>query len=439
MTDSRREAYKVIVKTLKDNTFSDRLLSQTIKKMREDKEDTSLLYTLVKGTIKMQKNLDYICGLYTDKSKFEATDLKIKVILYMAIYQLIHCDSIPDHAAVNESVEMAKSLYGEKVASFVNAVLREYLRNPSFSYPTDPIQRIATEHSFPEDIISRWIDEFGEEATEYLCMYYNDVPRLHMRVNSLVTTRHKLKNYFHNRGVTLEESVLSKNILTSNQASDVLNNVSFDEGYFSIQDTSSALIVELLDPQPGENILDLFAGRGGKASYISELMKNTGELIAVDKIPNKIKEMKNLFEKLSLDNSQFIADDAFKFGPVAPAYDRVLLDVPCSGWGVFQKKSELRWQLNQDMPSLLKIQEKALNTGSGFVKPDGILVYSTCTINSEENERQIEKFLARNANFYLEDISGIINQNIIEKNYLKTIPYLHHIDGVFAARMRKKS
>jgi len=168
-------------------------------------------------------------------------------------------------------------------------------------------------------------------------------------------------------------------------------------------------------------------------------MHSNGELIAIDKIPNKVKEMKKSFERLSLDSTRFITEDAFRYGPVAPAYNRVLLDVPCSGWGVFQKKSELRWQLNQDINSLLKIQEKALNMGASFVNDGGILVYSTCTLNRKENEEQVNKFLNKNKNFILEDAGDYLDKTLVDNGFLKTIPYLHHLDGVFAARMRKKS
>ena len=164
------------------------------------------------------------------------------------------------------------------------------------------------------------------------------------------------------------ESDASENILITDQARDVLNEISFSEGYFSIQDSSAALVVELLNPELNETILDLFAAPGGKATYIAELMNNTGEITAVDKFPNKIKKLKRSIERLQITNMKLYVNDAFKFGPIAPAYDKVLLDVPCSGWGVFQKKAELRWQKNQNMKELIKLQKKALETSSlGFL------------------------------------------------------------------------
>ena len=437
MINVRKEAYKIISKTLKNNVFSDKLLQKVIKKLRKEKKDTNFLYMLVKGVIKMKKNLDYIARQFTDESRFDKTNLKIKIILYLGLYQIKFCDFIPSHAAVNETVELAKQTFGDKVAKFINAVLRSYLRNPKIQYPENEVRRIATEHSYPEKIVEYWINEFGEENAEYLAMYFNEVPRLHMRVNPLATSRRRVKNYFANRDVETQNSKYSRNVLTSNHPSLVLNNISFEEGYFSIQDTSSVAVVELLDPMPDESIIDFFAGRGGKASYISELMNDTGELIAIDKFPKKVKQMKRAFERLNLKNTNYVVEDAFKFGPVAPAYDRVIIDVPCSGWGVFQKKSELRWQQNQDLKSLLKIQEKALNNGAKFIKPGGIFVYSTCTMNKAENEEQIDKFLKKHKNFKLEDASNYVHSDLTENKFLKTYPHIHHVDGVFAARMKK--
>jgi len=198
------------------------------------------------------------------------------------------------------------------------------------------------------------------------------------------------------------------------------------------------MVVELLQPELNESILDLFAAPGGKATYISELMRNTGELIAVDKFPNKIKKLKRAIERLQINNMKLHAEDAFKFGPITPSFDRVILDVPCSGWGVFQKKAELRWQLNQNMKELIKLQKKALDFGAKFLRPGGILVYSTCTLNIDENEKQIENFLNRNPNFTLEPADQFIPKEITEGGYLKTLPFKHNSDGAFAARLKKK-
>jgi len=435
----REEAWSIIVKVIKNNMFSDKLLSAAIKKYKEPNDNPALLYHLVRGVIKMQLHLDFIISHYVDKDRYQKTDIKIKALLYLAFYQLLFCDSIPQHAAVNETVELAKTQINEQIANFINAVLREYLRNPKFTYPTDEALRISVEHSFPLEIIKNLLKYMSAEEVELLCMYFNEPPKLYMRVNSLATNKDKLIKYFHNRGVTLSDSGSSRNMLTSSDAESVLRDVAFDEGYFTIQDTSAAMVIELLDPQPDESILDLFAGRGGKTSYIAELMNNTGEIIAVDKIPYKIKEMKQTLSRVLAENVNLVIEDAFAFGPKAPVYDRVIIDVPCSGWGVFQKKPELRWQVRQDIAELVKLQEKALDTAKYFVKPGGYLVYSTCTINPDENEHQIQKFLKVNPQFELVPAQHNVPKEFTSHGFLKTIPYKHFMDGAFAAKLRKRT
>ena len=438
MIDVRLEAYKIILKVISKNIFSDKLLHQMTKKINQAGERSDLLYVLVKGVIKMQTNLEHIASGYTDSKKFSNTNIKIKILLYMGLYQLIYCDYIPQHAAVNETVSIAKKMYGEKVANFINAILREHIREEKIVYPAETVDRISVEHSFPKAIIKKWIEYWGEEDTEKLCIYYNQSPDLHIRINTCATNKKRLMEYLLRREIIVIESEASENILITDQARDVLNEVSFSEGYFSIQDVSAALVVELMEPKQNESILDLFAAPGGKATYIAELMRNTGELMAVDKSPNKIKKLKRAVERLQITNMKLHANDAFKFGPIVPAYDRVLLDVPCSGWGVFQKKAELRWQINQDIKELIKLQKKALEFGSKFLRPGGVLVYSTCTLNKEENEVQIENFLNRNPEFTLESAEQFIPKEFTEEGYLKTLPFKHNSDGAFAARMKKK-
>ena len=433
----REEAYYTILKVFKDTEFSDTLLHQRAKKLKGSKENVALFYNMVKGVIKMRLKLDYILSQYTDKDKFAQTDIKIKTWLYLGLYQMMYLDSIPNHAAINETVELAKKNMGEKVGDFVNAILRAYQRNPEVKYPEDPVLRIAYEHSYPPELIAKWIELWGEEDTEYLALFYNENPRLHIRVNTTATTRDKLIQYFTKRDIPVTPSPVSKITILTNAADEVLEDVAFSEGYFSIQDTSSTLIVDLLDPHPEENILDLFAAPGGKCTYIAEKMVNTGEVVAVDKIPNKMKLLKQAADRLQLTNIKQVVTDAFRYGPVAPAYDRVLADVPCSGWGVFGRKADLRWQANKNIEELVKLQEKALDYAANFVRAGGILVYSTCTLNPAENEEQIKKFLQRNPKFTLVNAKEILPSDFVVEGMFKTLPFKQDMDGAFAAKMRK--
>lgn len=234
----RNEAYQTIVRILKDLEFSDTLLQQRAKKIKQAGENVSLYYNMVKGVIKLKGKLDYILSQYADPVKFGNTDIKVKALLYMGLYQLMYLDSIPSHAAVNETVELAKQSLGPGIADFVNAMLRAWQRNPNVQYPKTPVHRIASEHSYPLELIENWIDLWGEEDTEYLAIFFNENPKLHMRVNSTATTPDKLIQYFQKRDINVEAAPTGRLMLTSDEADRILEDVAFSEGYFSIQDIS---------------------------------------------------------------------------------------------------------------------------------------------------------------------------------------------------------
>ncbi len=435
----RLEAYNTILRVLRGGEFSDTLLNQRARKLKKDGEAVGLFYATVKGVIKKKQKLEYILSFYTDPDKYQDTDIKIKVMLYLGLYQLIYLDSIPPHAAVHETVELAKKQLSPAVGDFVNAVLREYQREDRVTYPSDPAERISNEHSYPLDLIKTWISLWGEEDTEYLAMHFNENPELHIRVNSVATTAKKLQNYFSRREIEIIPCEASKMMFHTTQGAEVLEEVAFSEGYFTVQDTSAAMVVELLDPKHDQSVLDLFAAPGGKCTYISEIMQNSGEVVAVDKSPKKMKMLKRAADRLQLNNIILVTTDALKYGPIAPAFDRVLVDAPCSGWGVFSRKADLRWQNHSDIEELIRLQARALDYAANFVKPGGYMVYSTCTMNPDENEEQIKTFLSRNPKFSLVPAEKYIPKEYTEDGYLKTIPFKHFMDGAFAAKLVKST
>ncbi len=270
-------------------------------------------------------------------------------------------------------------------------------------------------------------------------MYFNEFPEINIRVNNIATSIEKLIPYFEKRGVRLTTYPGVANVFKADKAQVVLDDVAFSEGYYSIQDAAAALVVDLVSPQRDDNILDMFAGPGGKSSYMAELLDNTGQIIAIDKFPKKVKLIKQAIERLQLTNIKLVTQDALSYGPIAPAYDKVLIDVPCSGWGVLGKKSELRWQSHQRYNELLKLQSSALNYAAKFIRLNGYLIYSTCTMNPVENEEQIEKFLKKHPNFKLLNANEFLDDSYTQNGYLKTIPHVHLMDGAFEAKVKRIS
>ncbi len=435
--NERQIAYNVIYKVVKKNEFSTALLHKEAKKLKANNGNHEFFYNLVKGIIKRKLYLEYICCQFGDAKKYPKTDLKIKVLLWLGLYQILYMDSVPSEVAVSETVELTKTLYSQKSGDFVNAMLRNYLRNPEITYPEDPIERISVEHSYPVELISQWVNIFGIENTEYMAMYFNELPEINIRVNNYATSMDKLLPYFEKKGVSFTKYDGIADVVKADKAQTMLQDVAFSEGYFSIQDAAASLVVTLLDPQFDENIIDFFAAPGGKTSYMSELMQNTGQIIAIDKFPNKVKLIKQALERLQLSNVKLVKNDALTYGPVAAAYDKILLDVPCSGWGVLGKKSELRWQSHQNILDLIKLQTNALNYASKFVKVGGYIIYSTCTLNPAENEERIEMFLKKHPNFIIENAENYINTRYVNDGYLKTVPHIHSMDGAFGARLKR--
>lgn len=435
----RKIAHKVIQRVLRNNEMSSGLLTNEANKLRKAGGNPEFFYNLVKGVIKRKLYLEYICQQLTDDKKYSQTDIKIKILLYIGLYQIIYLDSVPQHSAVDTTVELAKELFSQNTADFVNAVLRNHLRNPKIKFPEDEIERISIEHSYPKELIEQWVPIFGIDETEFLAMYFNENPELTVRVNNVATDIGKLIPYFEKRGVKLTGYDGVKNVYRADPPNIVLNDVAFSEGYYSIQDASAALVVELLAPAKDDNIIDFFAAPGGKTTYMSEIMGKSGQIIAIDKYPKRVKLIKQALERLQLTNVKLITQDSLNYGPIAPAYDKVLIDVPCSGWGVLGKKSELRWQTHQQYSELLKIQSNALIHAAKFVEVGGYLVYSTCTMNTAENEDQVEKFLDRHKNFELVPAANFINKYYTDKKYLKTIPHKHNMDGSFGAKLKRLS
>ena len=335
-------------------------------------------------------------------------------------------------------VELARKLHGEGVAKFINAVLRAYIREKeNIDFPDDEAEFLSYYYSFDVNLIRTWIKLWGYDNTEKLCEYFNKPSKFYFRINSYLTDKKTLFSYFTKKNMDFRELENVPGFFISNQPSEFLRDIVFGDGLFSVQDPSAGLVSILLAPKQGQSVLDLFAAPGGKATHIAELMKNEGEVIAVEKFPHKIKLLKQNVQRLNLSSIKIINEDAFSYAPIAPAFDKVLIDVPCSGWGNFQKKPELRWQKNQNMKELIKLQENALVRAALFVKKEGYLVYSTCTLNPRENEIQIKRFLEKHKNFKLIPAENFVDKNFTENGFLKILPFKHNFDGSFAAKLKK--
>jgi len=435
-------AVKILNRVERTDAYFDKLLDTELRSTELSDPDKGLLAELVHGVMRWQGRLDWVLNGFTH-GNFTKSDVNIKNGMRVGLYQILFLTQVPHYAAVNEAVEFVRRIRGEKTGNMVNAVLRNIIRTiDGIHYPNrdnDPLQYLAVYHSHPIWMVRRWAARFSGEELERILIANNEIPGLTLRVNKLKITPPEFLKNLDGHGVPYMGSELIDYFVKVRSLGPIAKLNIFQEGYFSIQDESAALPVILLDPSPGERILDLCAAPGGKTTYIAELTGNVGEVVAVDKYNNKLQLIRRGCDRLGITNITFETADARKL-ETAPA-DRILVDAPCSGLGTLRKKPDIKWKREiGDIEQLAHLQASILDNAAKLLKPGGVLVYSTCTTEPEENQEQVASFLRRHDGFSVEDAGGYVNRAVVSpEGYIETWPHRHHIDGSFAVRLRKNA
>jgi 16S rRNA (cytosine967-C5)-methyltransferase len=392
--------------------------------------------------------IDYFIERYSSV-KIKKLSPWILNILRMGIYQLLFTDRIPVSAACNESVRLAKK-YGHMASSrYVNAVLRNIARSrDNLPYPDKDRELLAylsVRYSHPQWMVEEWLERFREEFTEGLLLANNKVPLFTVRTNTLKISKENLVELLAGEGFEVEDGKYLKDAIIIKNPVAVQKMEAFRKGYFQVQDESSMLVSKVLDPKPGETVLDVCSAPGGKSTHIAQLMKNEGTLISRDVHEHKIKLIDEAKNRLGMDIIKTEVFDATTLDRgLVGKIDRVLVDVPCTGLGIIRRKPDIKWSRSSgDKKEIAALQERILSVASKYVKKGGVLVYSTCTIEPEENEERVERFIKENGDFYLEDLSGLIPQTLkkegLNKGYLQLYPNIDGVDGFFIARMIRGS
>jgi 16S rRNA (cytosine967-C5)-methyltransferase len=437
---ARGLAIKILNRVERTDAYFDRLLDAELRSTELGDADKGLLAEIVHGVMRWQGRLDWVLNGFTH-GNFSKSDVNIKNAMRVGLYQIFFLTQVPHYAAVNEAVEFVKRIRGEKTASMVNAVLRNILRTlEGIHYPNadnDPIQYLAVYHSHPQWMVRRWLERFSRDELVKILTANNEIPGLALRVNTLKVSAAEFLGILDARQIPYQGSALIDRFVRVRGLGAIAKMQIFQEGLFSIQDESAALPVLLLDPKPGESILDLCAAPGGKTTFISELMGNGGALTAVDRYEHKLELIRKGCERLGITNVTFAASDARSFaaGPV----DRVLVDAPCSGLGTLRRKPDIKWKRQpEDIVKLAGLQSEILDNAAALLKPGGVLVYSTCTTEPEENQSQARSFLGRHGEFTVEDASAFVPKAVVTpEGFVETLPHRHHVDGSFAVRFRK--
>jgi 16S rRNA (cytosine967-C5)-methyltransferase len=450
MADEVRKTALYILNALdKQDKTLDSLLEDVLReKPHFSKKDRALLQALVYGVLRWRGRLDWIID-YFSKTRLNKINPGILNILRLGLFQILYLDRIPVSAAVNTSVEMTKAVAGPWISGYVNGLLRNAVRKyGDVVFPDedkDPVNALATKKSFPPWLIKRWLDRFGLKSTGLLCDAINTIPPITVRCNTLKTNREKLvkalKESCEKIGIT---NYAPDGVFFFNPKRAIPNIKAFKNGLFQAQDEAAQLVTLLLNPQPGETVLDACAGLGGKTGHIAQLMKNSGRLVAMDKDENKFLRLESEMYRLGVSIVKPRIQDLStpfnreQFGK----FDRILLDAPCSGLGVLRRNPDIKWRVLRQNPAYYqKRQSLFLDNLAHLVKPSGILVYAVCSTEPEENESVIKGFLKKHAKFAIEKKSTGLSFDscslITRDGYLKTFPHLNNMDGFFSVRMKR--
>ena len=365
-------------------------------------------------------------------------------ILRMALYQILFLDKVPDSAAVNEAVKLAKH-YGH-VDKFVNAVLRNILRGmDTIQWPdktADPVQYLMVLYSFPQWMVERFIRQYGVEQAEQLCAWYNQPASLWIRTNTLKISRDALKAQLEQAGFTVSESRYTPEGLKIENAVNLHQLEAFQQGLFTVQDESSMLVALAAEPMPGQRVLDVCSAPGGKTTHMAQLMKNKGTICACDIHQHRLDLIAENCNRLGITNVELVQQDGTRLTERwKEPFDVILCDVPCSGLGVLGRRSDARWaKESEDIAGLCKIQKKILEQAAQLVAPGGTLIYSTCTIAPEENVEMVQQFLAGHPEFMLDETltDCWLNMDKPETGYVQFLPFVDDMDGFFIARMVRR-
>lgn len=442
----RSLAGEILLKVDTRKAYADVLLDHALKTILLGERDRALLTELVYGTLRWRGKIDAELVRHL-RRPLSDTDPLIRNVLRLAAYQICFLDKIPDYAAVSEAVALSKLQAHGKFAGFVNAVLRNLLRQKnqgSVLAPNDEsTHSLAVEYSHPEWLVKRWTEQFGVPAAKKLMGANNAKAPLLLRVNSLRCGRDELLQRFSRASISASPAERSPQGIIVNSGGSIENLPGFAEGLFQVQGESSQLVTFLLSPVAGERILDACAAPGGKTTHIAEVMKDQGELVAIDKSASAIKKLSENIVRLRIQSVDVkIADATRELSPLLRApYDRILVDAPCSGLGTLRSHPEIKWHREEsDIQRLRTLQSKILDRMADCLKPGGILVYSTCTITRDENQGTIEYFLARQPKFELQDAARYLPseaRHMIRGKYFEALPHRDNTDGFFAARLRK--
>ena len=441
----RQIAGEILHKVEIQTAYADLLLDHHLRSDDLKDADRGLLTELTYGTLRWRGRIDSKLVPLLNRSLSD-TDPFIRNLLRVTLYQLLFLDKIPAYAAVNEAVEIAKATQ-PRSAAFVNGVLRSFLRQLAKGGKARDIQssaaNLADEYSHPQWLVDRWREYFGDEQAKALMLASNQRTPLVVRANLGKTSREKLLASWREQHIEAQPTAVSPQAIRLPICASIETLLGFTEGLFQVQSEASQLVSYLVGPASGDLILDACAAPGGKATHLAELIGDQGNIVAIDSSARGVERINQNAQRLGLESIQAMCANASKTLPanLAGPYDRILVDAPCSGLGTLRSHPEIKWQRDEsDIARLCALQARILHSVAQHLKLGGVLVYSTCTLTVDENERVVENFLRDNSRFELADAARYLPESarhMVHGKYFQALPQRDDTDGFFAARVRK--
>lgn len=441
--NSRQIAFSTL-RAVQRGAFADVALDHQLNKLSPTSLDRRLITELVYGTIRRQRTLDVLIEQFSQKKSPSAIS-DLQLILRIGLYQLRYLDQIPPSAAVNTTVDLTKINGLGGLSGFVNGLLRQYVRTAAtqdpLKLPTHIVSRLGVEHSYPDWMIEVWLEQFDTAATVRLCEWFNRPPHIDLRINSRKVGIDQARSMFQAQGITVQRVThVPQALRLANSVGAIQQLPGFEPGWWMVQDSSSQLVSHFLDPQPGETVIDVCAAPGSKTTHIAELMNDRGIIWACDRSATRLKKLLQNAERLQLQSIRTHVGDSRNLSQIGQVADRILVDAPCSGLGTLHRHADARWrQTSASVAELTQLQRELLHHAAAWVKPNGILVYSTCTLHPAENEAVIQLFLNKHPDWQIEPPKPHEPAVVFttDSGWVKVLPHQHDMDGFFMARLRK--
>ena len=435
----RKLAVKILNRVLNEGAYSNIILSKELNEAELNDKDKALLTEIVYGVLRRRKTLDIIIANFVKDIKL--MDKSILNILRVAIYQMNFLDKIPTYAACNEAVEEAKEI-SEDDSKLVNGILRSFTKNPDdINVPGNKIDEYAYKFSFEPWMIRLLIKQYGENSAKKIMSGLNTVPKVSIRVNELNSDYDEVYDKLEEMEYEISEGTICPEAINIKGGKSIESNPLFKEGKITVQDESAMLVAPLLDLEEGMTVIDLCSAPGGKTTHMAEILGNTGKVLAFDLHESKLGLIKENCDRLGITNVTVCAQDATKLNAeLVASSDRVLIDVPCSGLGIIRKKPEIKWNKKRnDLREIIPVQREIMNNAWQYLKQGGVMIYSTCTLNKEENEENIEWFVNTHKDCEVKRIFVGKQDNLVysREGYLTVMPN-ENMDGFFIAKLEKR-